>query len=283
MDSRDLKGEGFRCFRSLFSFRQDPAPRLESLLRGGGNGVRNRAMKPLLPVFVACVACLCGTARAGKEKAIEESFTEALRVVEDKDGYTNIRSGPSTTDKVAGKAQTGSVVSVGEKKGDWTLVMDDSGAGKDLYIHGTRLKKLEGWKQYAADSGGTETKGTVTAGALVATVTAVPFVEKDHKIKKNKDGLVEKVDGSTVWGTDGTLPTKSLGLTVTLNGKAVTVPAEATHDLYEPSMESLVILTSGKPEEQAVVAMWNSDGAGGYMVAWSFVNGKYAGRTIFVA
>ena len=55
---------------------------------------------------------------------------------------------------------------------------------------------------------------------------------------------------------------------------------EATRDLFEPDMESLVILTPGKPAAQLVVAMWNSDGAGGYLVAWSFVNGTYAGRTV---
>ena len=73
---------------------------------------------------------------------------------------------------------------------------------------------------------------------------------------------------------------KSLALTVKLNGRAVEIPAEATRDLFEPDMDALVILTPGKPAAQMVVAMWNSDGAGGYLVAWSFVNGKYAGRTV---
>ena len=86
--------------------------------------------------------------------------------------------------------------------------------------------------------------------------------------------------GRHPWGVDGGLPTRSLALAVKLDGKTVAVPAEATRDLFEPDMESLVILTPGKPAAQLVVAMWNSDGAGGYLVAWSFVNGTYAGRTV---
>ena len=35
--------------------------------------------------------------------AIEESFTELLRVVEDKDGVANVRAGPSLEAKVTGK------------------------------------------------------------------------------------------------------------------------------------------------------------------------------------
>ena len=110
-------------------------------------------------------------------------------------------------------------------------------------------------------------------------MSAAPFVEKDHKITREKDGP-SLVDGRHPWGTDGGLPAKSLALIVKLDGKAVAVPAEATHDLFEPDMNSLVILTPGKPAAQMVVAMRNSDGAGGYLVAWSFVDGRYAGRTV---
>jgi hypothetical protein len=112
-------------------------------------------------------------------------------------------------------------------------------------------------------------------------VTAAPFVEKDHKVTRDAEhGL--RIDGRAVHGTDGALPQKSLSLTVSIHGKALELPPEATHDLYEPSMDTLMLLTPARPAEHMAVIMWNSDGAGGYMVAWSFVKGRYAGRTLFV-
>lgn len=213
---------------------------------------------------------------------MDEELTSVLRVVEDKDGHTNIRSGPSLDDRVVGKIQSGAVVTTAwDEKSEWARIDDDSGSSRDLFVHSSRLKKLKDWKQFKTQAKASDS-GTVAAGELEAEVKGVPFVEKDHKIGKDKDGYIEKVDGREIWGTDGTLPTKTLVLSVKIDGKAVTLPPEATHDLYQPNVETLSIITPGKTEEQAVVVMWNSDGAGGYMVAWSFVKGKYAGRTIFV-
>ena len=216
--------------------------------------------------------------RAQEATAVEESFTELLRVVEDKDGTTNVRAGAALDAKVTGKVTSGAVVSAFSGKGDWTEIDAGGDYEGDQFIHGSRLKKLDGWKQMKAAQGGAEDKGTVTYAGAEAVVTAAAFVEKDHKITKNEEETL--VDGRHIWGRDGGLPAKSLALAVKVDGKAVVIPAEATRDLFEPNMESLVILTPGKPAAQMVVAMWNSDGAGGYLVAWSFVNGKYAGRTV---
>lgn len=216
---------------------------------------------------------------AQEAKPVDESFTEILRVVEDKDGSSNVRAGAALDAKVTGKVTSGAVVSAFSTKGDFTEVDAGGDPAGDHFIHSSRLKKLTDWKQVAAAKSGAEDKGTVSHTGAEAVVTAAKFVEKDHKVTKDKDGQ-QLVDGHHPWGTDGGLPAKSLALAVTLNGKAVEIPAAATHDLYEPDMEQLTLLTPGDPAKQFVIAMWNSDGAGGYLVAWSFVNGRYAGRTV---
>jgi hypothetical protein len=121
----------------------------------------------------------------------------------------------------------------------------------------------------------------VQADGLQATVKALPFVAKDHRITKDKDGL-ELVDGESPWGMDGGLPKQSLTLSVSLNGKPVALPKEALANLYQPNLESLVLLTPSKASGQALLIMTNGDGAGGYCVAWSFKNGIYTGREVFV-
>ncbi len=236
-------------------------------------------MKTLsLSAAILTFVCAATLVRAQEPAAVDAGFREMLRAVEDKDGSSNVRDGASLEAKVTGKVASGAVVAAFSAKGDWTEI--DTGGDQDgeHFMHSSRLKKLDGWKQIAAAKDGTEDKGTVShAGAEVA-VTAAKFVEKDHKITKKENETL--VDGRHVWGRDGGLPAKSLALSVKLDGKTVPVPAEATRDLFEPNMDSLVILTPGKPAAQMAVAMWNSDGAGGYLVAWSFVNGKYAGRTV---
>ncbi|MFN0125069.1 MAG: SH3 domain-containing protein [Verrucomicrobiales bacterium] len=226
-------------------------------------------------LLVPSASCL----RAQKATAWEEGFREVLHVVEDKDGAANVRAAASMDSKVTGKVTSGVVVAAFSTRGDWTEIDWSGSTAPGSFMHNSRLKKLKGWKQMKVTKGHTEDMGTATYAGAEATVTAAPFVEKEHRIKKEKNGPT-LVDGRSPWGVDSGLPTRSLTLAVKLDGKPVAVPAEATRDLFEPNMDSLVILTPGKPAAQLVVAMWNSDGAGGYLVAWSFVNGQYAGRTV---
>lgn len=229
-----------------------------------------------------CAVWLCVDARGAPEKAtppVTAEVVEMLRLVEDKDGFVNLRARGSLESKVAGKVLSGSVVTVEEVMGDWAKISDDSGEERDLFVHNSRLKKLDGWKQTAGAPDKDGNAARVKSGGMEAKVTASPFVAAEHKITKNKE-IVKQVDGHAIWGTDGDLPKKTLALTLTVDGKPVTLPAEATHDLYEPNMESLALLTPGKPGEHALVVMQNSDGAGGYTVVWAIAAGKYVGRTI---
>ena len=239
-------------------------------------------MKTIITVAAVSAIWFCGNSCAEPEKAsqpVHDEIVEKLRLVEDKDGFTNVRAGNSVESKVAGKVLSGSVVAVEEVKGEWAQISDDLGQGRNLFVHNSRLKKLEGWKQAAGTPAKDGNAAGVKSGGVEAKVTAAPFVAAEHKITKEKE-YVKEVDGHTIWGTDGNLPTKSLALTLTVDGKPVTLPAEAIRDLYQPNMETLALLTKGKPGEHALVVMQNSDGAGGYTVVWAIAAGKYAGRTI---
>jgi hypothetical protein len=43
----------------------------------------------------------------------------------------------------------------------------------------------------------------------------------------------------------------------------------------------MVLLTPGDPSDRALVFMSNSDGAGAYVVFWTFAKGRYVSRTVF--
>jgi hypothetical protein len=218
-------------------------------------------------------------AHAQQSAAGDETLVEWLRVDQDKDGAANVRVGASPSAKVLGTVTSGKVVLAYSTTGDWTNIETDEVSGADFYVHSSRLGKLTDWKQISSAKNDASDRSTIHYDRAEVNVTAVPFAKKDHKVTPSADGQI-LVDGRSPWGTDGTLPTHSLALSVKLDGQSLAIPASATRDLFQPELTSLTLLTPGKPSEQMAIVMQNSDGAGFYIVAWSFVKGRYAGRTI---
>lgn len=211
-----------------------------------------------------------------------------FRVIEDPDGYSNARSGPSSNAKVVRRLSSGCAVAVAQIKNGWYEVEDETATGPFLFVHGSRLRSADHWTQVPCVVSKAKKSAAVVSGRFKAVVTEVPFKAAAHDIKLPPPGSNARltIDGHRVVGTDGTLPDASLNLEVRLDGTPVALPPEATRDLYQPNLarpEDLVLLTPGDPAKQALVFLWASDGAGGYFVIWSFLNGKYLGRAVFTS
>ncbi len=220
--------------------------------------------------------------RAQEEPPVDPEIVKWLRIVEDPDGQTNVRSGPSAKAKVVGQVLSGGVVTVvpDESKDGWERL--DDYTDDERYIHSSRLKKITSWKQIAAKNVGEEdTSATLKEAGAEIQVKAIPFEVKQHKVTKDKEGLVLKIDGGEVWGRDGDLPDNTIALTVKLGGQDVPLPKEALQYLYDPNLSTLALITPGDPAKHALVYMLNGDGAGAYCVVWAFENGGYRGRVTF--
>jgi SH3-like domain-containing protein len=209
-----------------------------------------------------------------------------FRVVEDKDGFVNMRTSPSTAARIDGRVVSGCAVAVEATKNGWKEIEDETGAGRPLFIHQSRLKSVNDWKQVPCVVSTKKKAATVRSGRFKAVVTEVPFDPKSHDVQHPKPGSEAQltIDGRRVVGTDGGLPDATVKLEVFLNDTPVAVPPEATRDLYQPNLgrsEDFVLLTPGEAAQHALVFLWGSDGAGGYFVVWSFVDGKYVGRAVF--
>jgi hypothetical protein len=215
------------------------------------------------------------------ELPVPAEILALLRVVEDPEGSVNVRSGPSLQSKVTGQLASGAVVAVeAAPTGDWAELWSESTEEKPRFIHTSRLKSVSRWRQVGGTEHAAGKASAVRLNGFEFRVKAVPFVAKDHKITEDKNGL-KWVDGKSPWGCDGGLPDQSLALALTLNGRPVPLPETAGDNLYQPNLDSLVLLTPGDPGASALVLMTNSDGAGGYCVVWSFKNGRYGGRAVF--
>lgn len=237
-------------------------------------------MRTFLPVVVAAFHFIV-PASTMAESALGDEFFEAVHLVSDPDGFTNLRAEPSAKSEIVGKVKSGSVVAIEPvTKGDWAAVARESIKGQKRFIHTSRLKPLTEWKKKEVGDWNKKGSATLKSGAVEVTVSEASFKESAHKVTKTKEGMV-LVDGAEPWGQDGGLPQKSLKLTVSVNGVELKLPAEATANLYEPTVGSMVILTPSTAEKHCVIAMLNSDGAGAYYVAWAFVDGAYVGRSVF--
>jgi hypothetical protein len=243
-----------------------------------------RLMKRLFSFLIAAagLGLLAIAPVAQAEDRVGREILDALRVVVDPEGQANVRSGASLQSKITGQLPAGSVVAIdpGPAK-DWTRLWLAMEGDKPRYVHSSRLQPVAGWKQVAGREQPDKSAAGVKADGLEVTIKALPFVAARHKITKDAQGM-ELVDGQSPWGMDGGLPGQSLSLTVSLNGQPVVLPKAATANLFQPNLETLVLLTPARASDQALVIMTNGDGGGGYCVVWAFRNGIYVGREVFV-
>ena len=241
-------------------------------------------MAPMIArrTFLASLAAAVSAPLGAEEPPIDPQVLGALRVVEDADGFSNLRAGPSNDSKVLGRVPSGGVLAVDESsKSDWARAILET-PDLAVYIHGSRLRRLEKWRVVRAGKAKPDTSARLISAGFEVSVSAAPFRAEKHVLTRNRDGMV-RVDGRLPWGQDGGLPRNDLVLTVTRNGTAVKLPPEAVANLYEPSPGTLTLLApaSGGTHAHALFLMENGDGAGGYCVVWAFKDGRYLNRAVF--
>lgn len=235
-----------------------------------------------LPALVALfvvgfAAAQSADAQSADAPLVDDTVLEQLRLVEDPDGHTNVRSGTSASAAVVGRILSGSVVVVDpEPRGGFHRIFEETTPAGEKYMHGSRLKPVTGWNQIAP-VGAT---GRLKHRGFEAQVKGTPLSPAGHKVTRTTSGLA-LVNGKAPWGQDGGVPQHQLTLTVSIGGQPVALPPDAIDNLYEPSLASLVLLTPGDPAERALLLMVNSDGAGTYCVVWAFEKGAYRGRAVF--
>ena len=166
-------------------------------------------------------------------------------VVKDKDGYVNIRAKESVKSKIVGTLPNNTLVYGFFDKvfnpTNWIEV--DKG-----YVHQSRLKKIFDFRAI---------EGKVQGNSVIfddkdvkVTITKQKFDKTKHKItkKKHKEYSEYIIDGKSAQGLDGDLflpEDHYKSITVTINGKNVSIPKSAYDDLYQVAMYTDVVLWHG--------------------------------------
>ena len=202
-------------------------------------------------------------------------------VINDKDGYVNVRKEKSVHSRVLKKLDNNTLIFVfvydKAHDGNW-IYADNEG-----YIYNDRVKWIEELPKVAK---GVEKKNAIHLSGknIKVTLTSQKFDKSKHSFVYYKEShhSIEKIDGKPFWGTDGEMPREEYkNIQIYINGKQVFIPESAYDDLYEPTFytENNSVYYDKEHDNYYIVAT-NSDGAGAYIVCWQIEKGVYKGRKI---
>ena len=205
----------------------------------------------------------------------------AFAVINDKDGYVNVRKEKSVHSKVLKKLDNNTLIFVLEYDkayyGNW-ISADNEG-----YIYNDRVKWIHNFPQIA--KGIAKGNTIVFEGKEIQVVLSTEKFDKDkHSFKYHKEyrDVIEKIDGKPFWGTDGNMPKREYkSIEVKIRGKQVSIPQSAYNDLYESYLYTeFNSVHYDKDNDILYIVANNGDGAGAYMVCWQIEKGVYKGRKV---
>jgi len=200
------------------------------------------------------------------------SIAQSFAIIDDKDGYVNVRKEPNGKSPVVGKLLKDDIFNcIDNGKYGWVHISNQA-TGVEGFVYKNRIFLLSGFRKWSKNM-----KNRISVSA-----TSKPFKIEGHKLNydkscKNCGAVLTTIDGKYIWGTDGRIPDKVIAsLIVIQNSLPVLIPKSAFNDLYEPNFSTLQVFI-GK-DNTLYVQLNNSDGAGSYSVIWVIKNNKYLKR-----
>lgn len=202
-------------------------------------------------------------------------------IINDPDGYTNVRQGPGTKHKIIAKIQGNEIFFIEESDNEWFLIYLIENNYLEGYIHSSRVKRISelqavGKREYKSGL------LTIKDDNYEFTIGRSDFKKSEHEYELQEDKWVIKIDGTSPYGVDGNYPSTEIStFKFKINGIEVNTPISAYSDLYEINLGAIYIFKNSDGTIYITMTQ-NSDGAGGYDAVWLYNNGKYLKRVIVV-
>ena len=206
---------------------------------------------------------------------------EAFAVINDKDGYVNVRKGKSAQSKVLKRLNNKTIVFVYNydkaTDGNW-IYTDEEG-----YIYNDRVKWIHKFPIIA--------KGIAKGNTIVfegkeiqVILTSGKFDKSKHSFEYFKDSPtgIEVIDDELPYGTDGKMPTTEYrSIVINIHGKQVSFPKDAYSDLYEPTfLTDHNSVYYDKESDILYIVANNNYAERPYKVCWQIEKGVYKGRKV---
>lgn len=214
-----------------------------------------------------------------------QSYSQ-LAIIKDPDGYVNVREEESLASKVVGRLNNDDIFTVSNDTPNdewWSVYKTTRGSYIQGYIYRSRLIEIEHLAQVPKSQPNRKLTSkflSISNDSIEFSIVLKRFNAKEHLVKRNKQGFVEKIDGAIPNGVDGGLPKFEISsLDLKIRRKPVIIPKEAYKDLYEIGL-SCVNLHFDNRGNIYVYLPCNSDGAGGYFATWVIKDSKYKKRYV---
>ena len=207
---------------------------------------------------------------------------EAFAVINDKDGYVNVREGKSAQSKVLKKLNNKTIAFVYNydkaTDGNW-IYTDEEG-----YIYNDRVKWIHKFPIIA--------KGIAKGNTIVfegkeiqVVLTSGKFDKSKHSFEYFKDSStgIEVIDApALLYGNDGKMPTTEYrSIVINIHGKQVSLPKDAYSDLYQPTFLTDHNSVYYDKESDILYIVANNNYADRpYKVCWQIERGVYKGRKV---
>ena len=206
---------------------------------------------------------------------------EAFAVINDKDGYVNVRKGKSAQSRVLKRLNNKTIVFVYNydkaTDGNW-IYTDEEG-----YIYNDRVKWIHKFPIIA--------KGIAKGNTIVfegkeiqVVLTSGKFDKSKHSFEYFKDSPtgIEVIDDELPYGTDGKMPTTEYrSIEINIHGKRVSLPKDAYSDLYEPTfLTDHNSVYYDKESDILYIVANNNYAERPYKVCWQIEKGVYKGRKV---
>jgi hypothetical protein len=203
-------------------------------------------------------------------------------VIDDKDGYSNVRSAAKPGSNIQDKLENGHLVYCMDTQGNWVIAdYDIKNQSKDGCIYKDRLKLISSFEKIGLISKGAN-NSVFKKDSIKVTVTTQPFDKSKYRFTYDKESktVIKKINGRDYYGTDGLLPMVEFKSIIVLWGNnTVVLPGSATDNLFEARVKDAAV-NFDRVNNVLYVQTEGGDAAGSYYVIWKIVNGVYKERYI---
>ena len=227
----------------------------------------------------------------------QAQFITPFAIINDKDGFVNVRESDNVKSKIEGKLYNNQVFEVADhlsdasESSDWAYIIypdvkhkiNSSNKIEEAlygYIHKSRiqyLNKLPKLKKKILSADHAEFKSE----DISISIKTGKFIPKEHQIKK-KDGFVYKIDNQDPWGIDGLIPenlSELKSIEINIKEKVFTFPKENLIGIFSVNFKNTEIYIG--TDKILYLTMSNSDGAGSYNIVWTINNNTITSQFIF--
>ena len=210
---------------------------------------------------------------------------EGYCIINDKDGYVNVRDKPSLTGKILRRISEDDIFYSVCNNDDWCSVytVNDINEWSEGFIHKNRIALLSSLPKINTFIYGLkENQLKAKNDTLLFRIELAPFDSSKHRIQRGsgENGRMEKIDDAYPFGCFDRLPFLEIKfLQLIIHDEIIEFPKNQISDFYEVALERMSLYSDKKG--RLFIFSSNSDGAGGYEAVWIIKNGKYLRRKIF--